>query len=200
MGLEIKPAGVSWPLKAPDGTVSAPSYSFTNDTDCGLYRNGANNIHLSMNGAYVQDISQGSIGYHQNLEIKQKNYAVGTDLDSYDLNLIYKSSNSNRTWTIYAKNSDQTLSFENSNGGGEVLTITEAGKIRATNGGIRTKLSTANTSNPPSDGELDTAFGTPATVGSGFTALLDDNGADTNVYLVMSNGTSWWYTALTKAV
>lgn len=65
-------------------------------------------------------------------------------------------------------------------------------------GGIDT--SDANVSSPPTDAELDSEFGTPAAVGNGFVALLDDNGADTNVYLVASNGTSWWYTALTKAV
>lgn len=64
-------------------------------------------------------------------------------------------------------------------------------------GGLET--SSANVSNPPTDAELDAEFGTPATVGDGFVALLDDNGADANVYLVGSNGTSWWYTALTKA-
>jgi hypothetical protein len=30
-------------------------------------------------------------------------------------------------------------------------------------------------------------------------ALLDDNGADSTVYFVASNGTSWWYAAMTKA-
>lgn len=64
-------------------------------------------------------------------------------------------------------------------------------------GGLDT--STANVSNPPTDAELDSALGTPASVGAGYQCLLDDNGADTNVYLVISNGTSWWYTALTKA-
>lgn len=55
-------------------------------------------------------------------------------------------------------------------------------------------------SNPPTDAELDTAFGTPATVGAGFVGLIDDAGADANVYIALSNGISWWYTALTKAV
>lgn len=64
-------------------------------------------------------------------------------------------------------------------------------------GGLDT--STANVSNPPTDAELDSALGTPAAVGAGYQCLLDDGGADTNVYLVVSNGTSWWYTALTKA-
>lgn len=64
-------------------------------------------------------------------------------------------------------------------------------------GGLDT--STANVSNPPTDAELDSALGTPAAVGAGYQCLLDDGGADTNVYLVVSNGTSWWTTALTKA-
>jgi hypothetical protein len=80
-----------------------------------------------------------------------------------------------------------------------------AGDIHAINdGGISKKLSgvnvsTADVSNPPTDAELDSEFGTPATVGAGFIAIVDDNGADTNDYLVVSNGTSWWYATLTKA-
>jgi hypothetical protein len=68
----------------------------------------------------------------------------------------------------------------------------------ATNG-VRTKLSTADVSNPPTDAELDSAFGTPATVGSGFMAQADDGGTDTTMWLVGSNGTSWWYVQMTKA-
>ena len=30
--------------------------------------------------------------------------------------------------------------------------------------------------------------------------LLDDNGANTNVYLIMSDGTKWHYTLLSTAV
>jgi hypothetical protein len=55
-------------------------------------------------------------------------------------------------------------------------------------------------SNPPSDAELDSAFGNPETVGSGFIRLLDDGGAHANEYLVWSDGVSWWYAAGTKAV
>jgi hypothetical protein len=60
-------------------------------------------------------------------------------------------------------------------------------------------LSSADVTNPPTDAELDSAFGTPAAVGGNFVGILDDNGADTNVYFVFSNGTSWWYIAGTKA-
>ncbi len=51
-----RPASVS-SLLAADGTVGAPSHSFTNDTDCGLYRIGANNIGFSIGGGKVQDLS-----------------------------------------------------------------------------------------------------------------------------------------------
>jgi hypothetical protein len=65
--------------------------------------------------------------------------------------------------------------------------------------GAALEYSGADVSNPPTDAELDAEFGTPATVGGGFGAILDDGGADTSVYLVASNGTSWWYVAMTKA-
>jgi len=61
----------------------------------------------------------------------------------------------------------------------------------------RATISTYDSSNPPSEADVIAAFGTQP---SGFIGLLDDNGANTNVYICMYNGTSWWYTALTKAV
>lgn len=60
--------------------------------------------------------------------------------------------------------------------------------------------STLDISNPPTDAELDAEFGTPATVGAGFMAIINDNNGDAAEYLVHGNGTSWWYVALTKAV
>lgn len=62
------------------------------------------------------------------------------------------------------------------------------------------KYSAANVANPPTDAELDAAFGTPAEVGAGFAATLNDNGAGANFYFVSSDGTNWWYVAGTKAV
>lgn len=63
----------------------------------------------------------------------------------------------------------------------------------------RIATSSADVTNPPTDAELDSAFGTPTEAGAGFVSLLDDAGGDANVYLVASNGTSWWYAAMTKA-
>jgi len=62
------------------------------------------------------------------------------------------------------------------------------------------RIAVDNVSNPPTDAELDTLFTSPAAVGKNFEIYIDDNNADSNVYRVMSNGTSWWYDTLTKAV
>jgi hypothetical protein len=56
-----------------------------------------------------------------------------------------------------------------------------------------------NVSNPPTDAELDSALGEPADVGVGYTAIINDNGAGANCYLVWSDGANWWYEAGSKA-
>ena len=60
--------------------------------------------------------------------------------------------------------------------------------------------SDANVSDPPTDAQLDAAFGTPAVVGDGYIAILDDAGAGAAVWFIASDGTNWWHGALTKAV
>jgi hypothetical protein len=67
-------------------------------------------------------------------------------------------------------------------------------------GTIQIRYSTADVSNPPTGAELDAAFGTPADVGAGWIAILNDNGAGANVYLILSDGSNWWYVALTRAL
>lgn len=62
------------------------------------------------------------------------------------------------------------------------------------------QLKENNISNPPTDAELDAIYGTPATVGKGFTSVINDNAASANFYLIISDGSSWWYFAGTKAV
>jgi hypothetical protein len=42
--------GISWPLLAPDGTAAAPSYSFTNNSNMGMFRAGANILAFSTAG------------------------------------------------------------------------------------------------------------------------------------------------------
>ncbi len=66
---------------------------------------------------------------------------------------------------------------------------------------IRLERSTANVTDPPTDAELNAEFGTPVTAEDGFFAVSDDNDSDTNIRVIYTNGTSWWYSAkLTKAV
>lgn len=67
--------------------------------------------------------------------------------------------------------------------------------------GIRTKQSVNNVHDTtPTDAELDTAFGTPATLGRGFVATIDDNDGNTNGYLVWTSDASWYWLKGTKAL
>jgi hypothetical protein len=68
--------------------------------------------------------------------------------------------------------------------------------VRATNG-IATAVNTANVTTPTA-AELVSAFGSAASqVGKIF--IQDDNNADTTVKIVVSNGSSYYFVALTKA-
>ena len=49
-------------FQSADGTVSLPGLAFAGDTDSGLYRIGANNIGLAVNGAKAVDIATTAIG------------------------------------------------------------------------------------------------------------------------------------------
>jgi hypothetical protein len=72
----------------------------------------------------------------------------------------------------------------------------DVGGVRATNG-IATAVNTANVTTPTA-AELVSAFGSAASqVGKIF--IQDDNNADTTVKLVVSNGSSYYFVALTKA-
>lgn len=52
-------------IKLGDGTVSAPSCSFSNDTDTGLYRIGANRIGVVTGGAVIMDITTTAVTSQQ---------------------------------------------------------------------------------------------------------------------------------------
>jgi hypothetical protein len=72
--------------------------------------------------------------------------------------------------------------------------------VNGTAAGIRTIQSTDDVNNTtPSAAELTAAFGAPATVGSGFIGVVKDNDEDTNCFVVVSNGTSYFYLKFTKA-
>jgi len=65
---------------------------------------------------------------------------------------------------------------------------------------LRLAQDVTNVSDPPLDAELDAIFGTPATLGRGFIASLDDNDANTDVYLVWTSDASWYWVKGTKAL
>jgi hypothetical protein len=60
--------------------------------------------------------------------------------------------------------------------------------------------SEANLSATPTDAELDAAFGAPATLGVGFTGVVNDNGGGAVVYHVATDNVSWFYTLMIQAV
>lgn len=68
--------------------------------------------------------------------------------------------------------------------------------VRAING-IGTKVDVSNVTTPTS-AELIAAFGSAASQ-AGRIFIQDDNNADTTVKLVVSNGTSYYFVALTKS-
>jgi len=60
-------------------------------------------------------------------------------------------------------------------------------------------LLTTNLSNPPTQAELDAAYGTAASNGAGYTVYVDENNNNNNVYMIISTGTSWHIFESTKA-
>ncbi len=65
---------------------------------------------------------------------------------------------------------------------------------------VNETILTTDVSNPPTDAELDAAFGTPPTVGKGWYRYINDNGAGGNFYKVVSDSTNWWVFTGTKAL
>lgn len=73
--------------------------------------------------------------------------------------------------------------------------------VNATAAGVRTKQAINNVNDTtPTAAELTTSFGTPASVGTGFVGVVKDADADTNCFVVVSNGTSYFYLKFTKAL
>lgn len=73
--------------------------------------------------------------------------------------------------------------------------------VAATANGIRTKMAINNVNDTtPTAAELTTSFGTPAAVGTGFVGVVKDADTDTNCYVVVSNGVSYYYLKFTKAL
>ena len=66
--------------------------------------------------------------------------------------------------------------------------------------GLRTKQAVDDVHDTaPTAASLTTAFGSPATLGRGFVATVDDADGDTNGYLVFTSDASWYFLKFTKA-
>lgn len=72
--------------------------------------------------------------------------------------------------------------------------------------GLTTKFSTNDVSDPPTEAQLNTAFGSAASQssGPGFIGIIDDAGAGTDVWLVVTgsdggSGADWYYIQMTEA-
>jgi hypothetical protein len=83
---------------------------------------------------------------------------------------------------------------------GVFSSVTSTAAVNATAGGVRTRMAINNVNDTtPTLAELTTSFGTPASVGTGFVGIVKDNDADTNCFVVVSNGVSYFYLRFTKA-
>lgn len=66
--------------------------------------------------------------------------------------------------------------------------------------GISIQSYTATVGSPPTKAQLDSIFGSPATLGSGFIGMVDSGGAQTDVYLCVTTPANWFYIKLNKAL
>lgn len=95
---------------------------------------------------------------------------------------------------------DITATSITTTGTNTVAGITASGVVNANTAGIRTKQSVANVHDTtPTAAELTATFGSPATLGRGFVATVDDADGDTNGYLVFTSDASWYFLKFTKA-
>lgn len=84
---------------------------------------------------------------------------------------------------------------------GTFTTVTSTNAVVATAGGVRTKMAINNVNDTtPTNAELTTSFGAPATVGTGFVGIVKDADTDTNCFVVVSNGVTFYYLKFTKAL
>jgi len=60
------------------------------------------------------------------------------------------------------------------------------------------QYSELDVSNPPLSSELTSEFGSPENLDGGFSRIINDGGSGSNVYLVTSDGSYWWQSAMTK--
>jgi hypothetical protein len=90
-GLRIDTSGRV--LAGQNGTAAAPAYAFINDTDCGFYRIGSDNIGFALNGTKYVDYATTLIAFSTTVSA---NALVGPPLDSSETGGTLTSASRNR--------------------------------------------------------------------------------------------------------
>jgi len=62
--------GMNAPIRTPDGAVSAPAHSFTNETGTGLYRIGASDVGLAVSGTKRLEITGSGVTVPDTLDVR----------------------------------------------------------------------------------------------------------------------------------
>ena len=212
IGSEIEDDGSGWTQFSGDGTLdgglgiaipqSAGSHFY--------YGYGGDEVHYfgkdvsnrtSIDSSTGSIISTGSITGNNLITIS--NIGIATDVDVIQLSANAAAITGALTVSSLSFNASDQIGII---GDADLLQLAaNALTVNATltaTGGIKTKRATDNVSDPPTDAELDMAFGAPATVGAGFVGVLDDNDGGTDVYIVFTTGTDaeWFYVKGTKAL
>lgn len=191
-GIDLQTTGCFFtpPISVPNGSAAAPSYTFNNALAAGLYRTGASAFGLS--GAGVQQAEVSGAG------VEFKTFAYLADGAVATPSLRFTNDQNTGLYSVAADNvgvaAGGVLALSILSTGVSVPgTFEVTGLSNLSAAGVRTKVSTANVTAPPTNAEMVSAFGAAATVGSGFIALVDDNAGHADEFIVWSDGTKYWY-------
>jgi len=81
--IDTSGSGVSFPLEGTDGTGGAPTYSFSNDTNTGMYLVSADTIGFSTGG--TSRFTLGTLGVTSNTSIDAKEVTIGDGVDGNEI-------------------------------------------------------------------------------------------------------------------
>lgn len=208
------------------GSVTVPGLAFSADADgtgTGWYRISADRPAFSINGTKAVEYQLGTYdflkptaGSAAQLQLK---HSDNTNAASHARLTVATGGANGGDPMLYVNNSvvEWYFGIDNSNadklvlgqgdtpGAADLMTVTPSTRVvdwatvHTFSAGVKNKVYTADVSNPPTNAELESAVGAAATVGAGFTAIIDDNNGHANEYIVWSDGTKYWYAAGTAA-
>jgi hypothetical protein len=147
-------------------------------------------------GHFTVDAEDGTLTSAYGVLVESPDVDTGTVTSGYGVKIEEGTAGGSATFTtqygLYVESMD--------NAGTNYAIYTNDGEVRfggvinATVASIRLEVDTSGvTDSGPTDAELDSAFGTPATVGAGFEANVDDGGAHARYFKVGTDGTNWYW-------